>query len=471
MNRNRNIHKILGWILLIPIILFSISGIVLNHQNTFNSIDLNRNLLPSKYSFDEWKNNYWRSNIQLGTDSLITFGKEGIFISTDNFKTFQDFNEGLPSSVGLRRTEEIAVAPTGGLFAATYGGLYHRKRNADSWQKVNLPINKRCLSVFIAGDSIYALTKYKLFKANINDQALQFEQVPLNTANLSNDMSWYRVTKKIHSGDLIGLPGILIMDLVAVVLIFIIVRSLLMTFNRKNKKKKYGRNLKKHYTLALRFSFLILVIAVTGMFLKAPLSTPLKKRAISKSSIDFRHKFSRAAYDPAVNKIFIFSRSRVFSFQPNNPMLIEEKNTPPVSGMGIQVVKLSSPGKILVASTKGIYLWHTTKNQIEPRTTKPLRANGYLVDNQGNEYVSNYYKGISAIAHTNTFGKYTDHHTSNRVSLVDFSREIHSGRIFTDLFGSYFILIIGLLFTTAHLTGYVIIRKKNVKHLINQFKK
>ena len=51
--KNRNW---LGIILTLFIILFTSSGIVLNHRKLFSSFNVNRNILPKEYRYTNWNN-------------------------------------------------------------------------------------------------------------------------------------------------------------------------------------------------------------------------------------------------------------------------------------------------------------------------------------------------------------------------------------------------------------------------------
>ena len=56
----RRQHKWLGIILAPFVILFCLSGIVLNHAKLFQGIDISRTLLPSEYRYSQWNQGLFR---------------------------------------------------------------------------------------------------------------------------------------------------------------------------------------------------------------------------------------------------------------------------------------------------------------------------------------------------------------------------------------------------------------------------
>ncbi|HDR52480.1 MAG TPA: PepSY domain-containing protein, partial [Mariniphaga anaerophila] len=138
----RKLHKWPGIVIAFFAILFAVSGIVMNHRETFSSIDISRNLLPSNYSYDNWNLAAVRGSLPLHNNSLLIFGNIGIWKTTENLENFADFNQGFPKGIDGRKIYSV-VQFNNNLFAGTHFGLYRRNGNeAGDWQKIDLPVKQ-----------------------------------------------------------------------------------------------------------------------------------------------------------------------------------------------------------------------------------------------------------------------------------------------------------------------------------------
>ena len=59
----RKYHKWVGIIITFFLIMFCLSGIILNHRQTFADINVSRALLPSHCSFEQWNNGLLRGTL------------------------------------------------------------------------------------------------------------------------------------------------------------------------------------------------------------------------------------------------------------------------------------------------------------------------------------------------------------------------------------------------------------------------
>ncbi len=74
----RKTHKWVGLMIALLIILFSISGIILNHRELLSSVDVNRNILPETFQYNNWNNAAVRATVKLNENSFLTYGNIGI---------------------------------------------------------------------------------------------------------------------------------------------------------------------------------------------------------------------------------------------------------------------------------------------------------------------------------------------------------------------------------------------------------
>jgi hypothetical protein len=68
----------------------------------------------------------------------LVYGNLGIWLSTDQFITFQDWNRGFTSGMDNRKISKILKTPNGKLFAGTYFGLFQYSQKQNEWQKIEV---------------------------------------------------------------------------------------------------------------------------------------------------------------------------------------------------------------------------------------------------------------------------------------------------------------------------------------------
>ena len=119
----RRQHKWLGIILAPFVILFCLSGIVLNHAKLFQGIDISRTLLPSEYRYSQWNQGLLRGT-QKWRNKVLIYGNAGIWAKEKDTDTITDFNRGLPKCADLRNIRGMAVMPNGSLYAMSQRHLY-----------------------------------------------------------------------------------------------------------------------------------------------------------------------------------------------------------------------------------------------------------------------------------------------------------------------------------------------------------
>lgn len=69
-------HRWFGLILCLFLLGFCISGIVLNHPESFAGINVSRSIIPESYEYKDWNQGLMRGTIAKG-DSVIIYGSNG----------------------------------------------------------------------------------------------------------------------------------------------------------------------------------------------------------------------------------------------------------------------------------------------------------------------------------------------------------------------------------------------------------
>ena len=119
LKKLRKFHKWPGIVITLFVILFSVSGILMNHRSGISAVDIKRSWLPAEYSYQNWNKGAVKSVCLLGGDSAMVYGNIGIWLSSDHFRTFQDWNFGFPSGIDNRKISKVIKTPDGKLFAGT----------------------------------------------------------------------------------------------------------------------------------------------------------------------------------------------------------------------------------------------------------------------------------------------------------------------------------------------------------------
>ncbi|NPA44111.1 MAG: hypothetical protein GXO49_01115 [Chlorobi bacterium] len=115
-------HKWISVIVTLVLVLFSISGIILNHRELFSRFDVNRNLLPSDFKYINWNNAAVKNTEKINNDSILIYGNIGVWLTDSTFKKFKDFNKGFPKGIDNKKICKIHLAPNKSLFAGTFLG-------------------------------------------------------------------------------------------------------------------------------------------------------------------------------------------------------------------------------------------------------------------------------------------------------------------------------------------------------------
>ena len=87
----RKNHKWIGIIITFFLVMFCLSGIVLNHRQLFSDINVSRGILPDQYEFNQWNNGLLRGTLRYkdnkNKDKVFIYGAAGV-IQTDTTASY-----------------------------------------------------------------------------------------------------------------------------------------------------------------------------------------------------------------------------------------------------------------------------------------------------------------------------------------------------------------------------------------------
>jgi len=475
----RKFHKWPGIVITLFVVLFSFSGILMNHRSLISALDLKRSLLPSEYSYQNWNKGAVKSVCQLGGDSALVYGNIGIWLSTDQFKTFQDWNAGFSNGIDNRKISKILKTPDGKLFAGTYFGLFQYSPVQQEWQKIQIPVSEeRITDLIIKQNELLVQTRSFLLKST-DGKAFQTIILPV-PEGYDGKASLFKTLWLLHSGEIWGSVGKLVVDLFGLAILIISLTGLMHFIfpkwlkHRKKKQKENSKlvtarntNLRWHNRLGWIFIPFLIFVTITGMFLRPPLLIAIANSVVSPipgtvlcSPNPWYDKLRRVLYDEQQH-IFLFSTYDGIYFTDENfqePMR-RQMNEPPVSVMGCNVLEKKSEGGYLVGSFNGLFLWNPFSGQLSdylsgnpyqspqvmgPPISKDM-IDGWFADNSGNEFYFDYNLGVLPIRNSLQFGEMSPKIIrESPISFWNLALEVHTGRIFEPILGMFYILYVPL---------------------------
>lgn len=494
LKKLRKFHKWPGIVITLFVILFSLSGIFMNHRDWISSVDINRSWLPDEYSYQNWNKGAVKSVIQLGGDSALVYGNIGIWLTTDRYQTFQDWNTGFPEGSDNRKISKILKTPDGKLFSGTYFGLYQYSFPAKQWRKISLPVSEeRITDLILKQNDLLVQTRSILLKSS--DGLNFFPLVIPAPEGYDGKASLFKILWLLHSGEIWGHIGKLIVDLFGLVILVISLTGLLHFIfpgwlkRRREKKKDNTKlisarnfNLKWHNRLGWIFIPFLIFVTITGMFLRPPLLIAIANSSVSpipgtvlSSPNPWYDKLRRVLYDEQQH-IFLFSTYDGIFFTDENlkEPLRRLPGEPPVSVMGCNVLEKKGESTYLVGSFNGLFLWNPLSGQVfDYLTGNPYQApqvagppvskdmiDGWFADSSGKEFYLDYNHGVLPIRNNERFGEMNSEIIQKSpISLWNLSLEIHTGRVFEPILGMFYILYVplaGLCILVVLISGFFI---------------
>ena len=567
-------HRWFGLVLSVFMLVFCVSGIILNHREAFSGCEVSRKWLPASYHIKNFNNGVVKGTVVKNSgslaisegfsDSILVYGCAGVFLTDYQLSTWQDFNAGLPKSIDERNVRHLVQARDGSLWCAALRDVYRYDENAQQWKKVELPGNEeRIMDVALGKNSIQvvALTRSRMFEITPIASNIDVSESPSSLASSAKGgvsekspdifekksggfsekvgtfLGKYRVEAKIipapknyepkttlfklvwhlHSGEFFGLPGKLVVDAIALVLIVLSITGILLFILpygiRRAKKlaakarmkrlgKQFAWNMKWHNKIGYVTIVLTLWIAITGMCLRPPLMVPLVlsklPQAVGEDGNVWQDKLRAIRWD-AVQGDWLVSTSegflRVDEDFSQAPKMLPDDECPKLSPMGVTVWESDGKGGWIVGSFRGIYRWNPVNhslNQIldyftgkpsEETSMIPISDNlvcGYSEDFLGGKpLVFDFAKGVEdakgqAVALCNDEPKKSRNEESMSdlicetapMSLWNVALELHVGRCYSPFLGplsDLFVFLSGLLITLVLLSGYIISHRRRKK--------
>ena len=493
----RKYHKWLGVSLALLLILFSLSGIVLNHRDLFSSVDVSRSVMPGVYRYTNWNNAAVRGSLRLSPDSLLLYGNVGVWLTDNHGRHFTGYNAGFPKGIDNRKIFKLLKSDQG-LLAATLFGLYRYDPRHHRWLKLQLPVAEENVVDLLTRDScVWIMTRSHLLSTT-DLQHFRLIQLP-EPEGYDHKVGLFKTLWVIHSGEIYGRVGKLLVDGVALIFIFLSVGGVVLLVSRRNvkrlkafrerrerNKKRYQWNLKWHNKVGWFSAVLLIVTVLTGSFLRPPLLIAIGDARVSKipnTELDTPNPWfdllRRIIYIPDQNRYFISTSEGFYSFDADFRSKAQKLSSqPPVSVMGLNVLDTLGTRRLLIGSFEGLFSWDYSSGSVfDLMKNKPYvppvrkgppvgdyKITGYSADFGNHPVAFEYVQGAVGVNHKSPFCAMPDSVLKVApMSLWNVALEVHTARVYGALIGNLYVLIIplaGLLVLFIIVSGLVLYKRK-----------
>ena len=490
----RKYHKWLSVIFALIILSYVISGIILNHRNLFSALDISRKLLPDVYGYNNWNNSAVKSTLRISPDSVLLYGNIGVWLTDSSFSRFTGLNEGFPAGIDNRRVFQMIKTSDNDILAGTFSGLYSFDRGENRWTEIPLPVkDKRIVDLIEKQDTLFLLTRSFLLKSSdIRDFSVITLPPP---EDYDNRADLFRTIWTIHSGEIYGLAGRIIIDIAGLIFAFLTITGLIVFFNKlilkidktdpeKRKRLKFSNrwNLKWHNRIGWITLVILVLNTVTGMFLRPPLLAFIGNSRVGQIPLTvlagpntWHDQLRRLCYDEESDR-FIIAASGGFYYSDDNftSDLRKFRHQPPASIMGVNVLEKTDIDNFLVGSFEGLFLWNPETGRVFDYIKKteyagntgpgrPIGDNmvsGFTSDFNSREFFFDYNSGAIPIDTGQPFPKMTEQILEDSpMSLWNIALEIHTARIYQPLIGDFYVLIVpltGLIVLFILISGFIV---------------
>lgn len=490
----QRLHRWIGLPICLILALFALSGIVLNHRSWWASADVSRAMLPSSFRYQQWNQGLLRGTLPMG-DSLLIYGSGGVFLADSLGQHISDYNQGLPASSDHRQVRALVEA-RGQLYLATLMGIYTRE-TGQGWQLLlgeGKGTRERFTDLIHVNDTLYALSRSQLYLSAVGEE--QWQTLTLRPAQDDDGkVSAFRLLWLLHSGELFGLGGQLVVDAIGLVLLLLSVTGilhflfphLLRRIRQPQRRQQLGRylrsNVQWHDRIGRTTFGLALLVILTGWMLRPPLLIALAQLRIAAppfttldSDNPWHDRLRMLRYDERQGDWLFSTSSGFYSLSHLHASPQALSGTPRVSPMGVNVWERGRHGEWLIGSFSGFYAWERKQSKVLDALTGATVTSHKGAPPLGAFPVSGYSSSLHPSGQTEepllvTYDKGTAHlpqpqHLATLpMSLWNLALEVHTGRIFTFLPAPdmWWIFVTGLLSLLVLLSGWKLRRKRSKK--------
>ncbi len=482
------LHKWIGILISIIIIWMSFSGILLNHPELINNIDVPKSFVPEHYWLNNWNRSTLIGNLNLG-NNMYLYGRQGIFITDSNKKSFKEISKsGYPTSARLKRTNHLEAYISDIdtlLLASCNGGLYHSKIHQYNWEKIEIPTSAPILKAIPKRDGIYIFSDSEAFLYDAKSDIIS--QLDIKRNQITDTMTLVEFFFMLHDGRAWGFPGKILFDFAGIILIFLSISGLYIWLKpklmRRSKKKKSTKALKwnyrKHIKYGFWFSLPILIISFTGIFMRPPFVILLSGEV---SADIFPGFISENMWNHKIRNVFLDTQRDIFIIDAKDGYFtgdfetgFEKKSPPvPIFPMGATVFT-EEHGKYVIGSFLGLFECNLETGRVTDLVAKSAAEienpfmpgknmiTGMALMPNGERIIATHDIGV---INSNSLPMPESIRENYTMPFWNYMFELHNGRMFKSMIGGIYILLVplsGILLFIVSLTGVFRYFKRKMK--------
>lgn len=496
----------MGIVLAVFMLVFCVSGIILNHRQLFAGCNVSRSLLPGSYHIDGWNNGILRGTLSVGPDSVVAYGCAGVWTTNRRVTVWHDCNAGLPAGADQRGVRNVVRAKDGTLWCVTNYAVYQHR--GGQWQAFDFDhAGERLTDLTLNADStrLVVLSRSRVYTVALT-QGNRVTTATLRPAKgYEPKETLFRTVWKLHSGELFGMAGRLVVDAIAIVLIVLSLTGIwlfICPYAIRRLKRRGGKeagrkaarsmawNQRWHNRVGAWTVVLTLLVTVTGTCLRPPYMIPLAMTKTAPLDGDpgnvYHDKLRAIRWDNATRQ-WLISTSGGFLLADQSltgePRLLNRMAAPTISPMGVNVFQQSPDSTWLVGSFSGLFRWDTRSGLITDYATgqpvvqpRGMGLGGSVVTGYSADFatpqpvVFEYSRAAAGMP------RMPEVLRRQPLSLWNVALELHVGRCYAPLLGplsEMFVFLFGTLIVLIVISGYIVYRRQISKnnHSINSQKR
>lgn len=514
--RLRWVHKWGGLFFTLFLIIFALSGIVLNHRVALSEVDVPRSVLPPEYRMEHWNLGAVKGTLRVSSDSILLYGENGLWLTDSSRACFSRFERGMRSGADNRLVANVVRTHSGQLFAVTTFDAYQWNHSTQSWQRLTerFAPSDRMTDAAVKGDTLVLQSRSELFLATA--PYAHFERIHLKApTNAPLGRFTFRTLWMLHSGELFGAWAQYFVDFLGVILIVLCLTGVVLAFfpkllKRQRKRQPEGKSvlrrvfkfsLQLHNKLGVYLLAFLLLLTVTGMFLRPPLLVAIARLRHQPLALTHEHNpnpwwdnLRMIRYDRHHHRWLLQTPFGFFTTSNLHSAPTKLDHEPPVGFMGTNVLQQEDADHWIAGSFSGLYRWnartgeswnlYTGQRYVAPKHQGipdfTYSVSGYSTDlgarpvvfdyNRGAEYALGGAQKAAADDDRQEFVCYEradfsvmpEQVQDGRLSLWRVALETHTGRIYTflpNIVIQLFIFLSGTFLLTVLISGFIIWRK------------
>ena len=514
--RLRWVHKWGGLFFTLFLIIFALSGIVLHHRVALSEVDVPRSVLPPEYRMEHWNLGAVKGTLRVSSDSILLYGENGLWLTDSSRACFSRFERGMRSGADNRLGANVVRTHSGQLFAVTTFDAYQWNHSTQSWQRLTerFAPSDRMTDAAVKGDTLVLQSRSELFLATA--PYTHFERIHLKApTNAPLGRFTFRTLWMLHSGELFGAWAQYFVDFMGVILIVLCLTGVVLAFfpkllKRQRKRQPEGKSvlrrvfkfsLQLHNKLGVYLLAFLLLLTVTGMFLRPPLLVAIARHRHQPLALTHEHNpnpwwdnLRMIRYDRHHHRWLLQTPFGFFTTSNLHSAPTKLDHEPPVGFMGTNVLQQEDADHWIAGSFSGLYRWdartgeswnlYTGQRYVAPKHQGipdfTYSVSGYSTDLGARPVVFDYNRGAEyALGGTKKaatdddeqefvcyeradFSVMPEQVQDGRLSLWRVALETHTGRIYTflpNIVIQLFIFLSGTFLLTVLISGFIIWRK------------